>query len=79
MAYPTKESNDSEGGTPSQSQSKALGDFVQSETQADSRDTDGQYDQVTVGPLTDRSHPHQNAEDRKPGDHPHKDYRPQGK
>ena len=37
--------------------------------QADSADTDGQYDQVTV--KADTRHPHQDAKDRKLGDHPH--------
>ena len=68
MAYPTKESNDREG----VSDSKPLADQADADIQADAKDTDGQYDQVTVGPHVDRAHPHQNAEDRKAGDHPHK-------
>jgi hypothetical protein len=84
MAYPTRESNNKEGGSPNEAERQKVGDYVektknQDEPQADSQDTDGQYDQVTVGPYVDRAHPHAQPEDRKAGDHPHKDYVPGGK
>lgn len=47
--------------------------MTSSQPQADAKDTDGQYDQVTVGVPTkaDTKSPHQDAKDRVPGDHPH--------
>jgi hypothetical protein len=78
MAYPTRNSDPE--GSPNQQERESVADYMertkqadQDNEQADSRDTDGQYDQVTVGPHVDRKHPHTDAEDRKVGDHPHKD------
>jgi hypothetical protein len=76
MAYPTR--NNPLGGSPNQDEREEVGNYMEDtknydDPQADSRDTDGQYDQVTVGPYTDRKHPHQDSQDRNTGDHPHQD------
>lgn len=73
MAYPTRESNNNEGGSPNETERTAVGDYMEATKQADAKDTDGQYDQTTVGPYVDREHPHSKKENRDPGDHPHKD------
>lgn len=65
MAYPTKESNDREGGSPNEEESERLGDYVE-----DTKDQD--MPSGDTGPYTDRNHPHQDAQNRQPGDHPHK-------
>ncbi len=71
MAYPTR--NSDPDGSPNQQERESVADYMEKTKQADSQDTDGQYDQVSVGPYVDRKHPHADGEDRKTGDHPHSD------
>ena len=69
MAYPTKESNDKEGGSPSQAESDRLGQYVEDTKDYDEPD----HDDDSVGAYVEREHPHMQPDNRKAGDHPHKD------
>lgn len=69
MAYPTKESNDKEGGSPNKADSEKLGQFVEDTQDYDMPD----HGDDSVGDYVDRNHPHMQPDNRKTGDHPHKD------